>query len=103
MDFGLLPKDLRIEICKKLDIDARIRLGMVRKFKTPTWLQDKLAAVFQHTKKTIGTANVMYFVDLGLYWVAFDMFKGRKTWMVFELISATMHMYSEETNTWGML
>jgi hypothetical protein len=102
-NFGELPKDVRIEICKKLDIESRIRLRMIRKLEVPKKLKEKLADVCRAVKQTTGTKNIMYYVDLKLYWIAFDRVIERDRWTVFDIVKPEMHLYSQDTNSWNML
>jgi hypothetical protein len=40
--FNQLPRDIRLNIIQKFDIDARIKTKIISRIKTPTYLQSKI-------------------------------------------------------------
>ena len=100
-DFALLPKDMRILVCKKLDMDGRIKLGLVRKLVVDVGLCEKLGKVFASIQRSVGTQDTMYFADIGnKYWSCFSCFKGVKQWRVYELMAPQLFCLCEKTNKW---
>ena len=70
----MLPKELRLLVCKKLDIEGRIKLGMIGKLKIPISMRCRMEYCLQHAvrhRPKTTTCCVSLHVSGGKYYSCF--------------------------------
>lgn len=77
----MLPRDMQIEVCKHLDMDTRIALGMVRRLKVPGWLKERLCAIQRPETRRSVLGNV------GFTFVISDVYTSRFCLSFYETFS----------------
>ncbi len=100
-DFSLLPKDIRIEICKKMDMDTRIKMGYVQKLNIDPSVRERLSRVLGDVNKSVGTLYILHHVDLKDKYCLMYGHMGKKRWDVYEIGMHVLYNLCDDKNVWS--
>ena len=102
-----LPRDLVLKIVKQLDIDTRIKLGIVVKMRVPENIKNNLTKVLSpphdesdiYTTRSVGTNKRYGFFKYAIFYNKHPSLKPK--WMTHHFDNSMLHVYYlNKDNTW---